>query len=209
MGITEILRRIWLFSANKIKSSESVSKQPTQLIIELNSSLPQKFDTLNSTYFLSILLLSNDAIVLAPRPNSENSTPTLSLSFLIDFDFTGGWTCSGFLATNSGFLATFCLSSLKTKMEMACSFKFPTKAFASRVFSSSSLIFNLLLTSEKWKQGTLAFSLLRIQHHLYTCEVWFIRNLREEKKTNLTLDLKINPLKFRFMESLRHTAILK
>jgi hypothetical protein len=31
MGITEILRRIWLFSANKIKSSESVSKQPTQL----------------------------------------------------------------------------------------------------------------------------------------------------------------------------------
>ena len=39
MGITEILRRIWLFSANKIKSSESVSKQPTQPIVELNSSL--------------------------------------------------------------------------------------------------------------------------------------------------------------------------
>ena len=143
MGITEILRRIWLFSSNKIKSSESVSKQPTQLIIELNSSLPQKFDTLNSTYFLSILLLSNDAIVLAPRPNSENSTPTLSLSFLIDFDVTGGSTCSGFN------LATFRLSSLKTKMEMACSFKFPAKTFASRVFSSSWLIFNLLLTSEK------------------------------------------------------------
>ena len=35
MGITEILRRIWLFSANKIKHSESISKQPTQL----NSSL--------------------------------------------------------------------------------------------------------------------------------------------------------------------------
>ena len=33
MGKTEILRRIWLFSANKIKSSESFSKQPTQLII--------------------------------------------------------------------------------------------------------------------------------------------------------------------------------
>ena len=33
MGITKILRRIWLFSANKIKSSESFSKQPTQLII--------------------------------------------------------------------------------------------------------------------------------------------------------------------------------
>ena len=125
---------------------------------------------LSSTYFLSILLLSNDAIVLAPRPNSANSTPTLSLSFLIDFDVTGGSTCSGFLAT-------FRLSSLKTKMEMACSFKFPTKAFASRVFSSSWLIFNLLLTSEKWKQGTLAFSLLRIQHHLYTFIVWFISNL--------------------------------
>ena len=39
MGITEILRRIWLFSENKIKSFESFSKQPTQLIVELNSSL--------------------------------------------------------------------------------------------------------------------------------------------------------------------------
>ena len=34
MGITEILRWIWLFSANKIKSSESFRKQPTQLIVE-------------------------------------------------------------------------------------------------------------------------------------------------------------------------------
>jgi hypothetical protein len=33
------LRRIWLFSANKTKSSESFSKQPTQLIVELNSPL--------------------------------------------------------------------------------------------------------------------------------------------------------------------------
>ena len=39
IGITEILRRVWLFSANKIKSSESGSKQPTQLIVQLNSSL--------------------------------------------------------------------------------------------------------------------------------------------------------------------------
>ena len=39
MGITEILRWIWLFSANKIKSSDSFSKQPTQLIVEINSSL--------------------------------------------------------------------------------------------------------------------------------------------------------------------------
>ena len=33
MGITEILIRILLFSANNIKSSESFSKQPTQIII--------------------------------------------------------------------------------------------------------------------------------------------------------------------------------
>ena len=33
MAIPEILRRIWLFSANKIKSSEPFTKQPTQLII--------------------------------------------------------------------------------------------------------------------------------------------------------------------------------
>ena len=36
IGITEILRIIWLFSVNKIKSSESFSKQPTQLTIKLN-----------------------------------------------------------------------------------------------------------------------------------------------------------------------------
>ena len=39
MGITESLRRIWLFSANKIKSYKSGSKQPFQLIVEVNSSL--------------------------------------------------------------------------------------------------------------------------------------------------------------------------
>ena len=37
MGLTEILRRIWLFSANKI--TESFSKQPYQFIVELNLSL--------------------------------------------------------------------------------------------------------------------------------------------------------------------------
>ena len=48
MGITEILRRIWLFSANKIKISESFSKQPTQLIIQLKSSLRQIIVTIIS-----------------------------------------------------------------------------------------------------------------------------------------------------------------
>ena len=47
MGITENLRRIWLFSANKIKISESVSKQPTQLIVELHSSFGQKLGTMS------------------------------------------------------------------------------------------------------------------------------------------------------------------
>jgi hypothetical protein len=46
MEITEILRKIWLFSENKKKSSESFIKQPTQLIIELNSSLRYIFVTL-------------------------------------------------------------------------------------------------------------------------------------------------------------------
>ena len=36
MGITKILRRIWLFNANKMKISESFIKQPTQLIVELS-----------------------------------------------------------------------------------------------------------------------------------------------------------------------------
>jgi hypothetical protein len=53
MGITEILRRIWLFSANKIKSSESFSKQPTQLIIELNSSLRHIIVTIVIGFFES------------------------------------------------------------------------------------------------------------------------------------------------------------
>ena len=33
------MRKIWLISANSIKSSESFSKQPIQLIVKLNSSL--------------------------------------------------------------------------------------------------------------------------------------------------------------------------
>ena len=32
VGITEIFQRIWLFSANNMKKSESFRKQPTQLI---------------------------------------------------------------------------------------------------------------------------------------------------------------------------------
>ena len=50
MGIIEILRRIWLFSANKTKSSESFSKAPTQLIVKLNSSLPHIIVTFTISY---------------------------------------------------------------------------------------------------------------------------------------------------------------
>ena len=49
VGITEILRWIWLFSANKIKSSESFSKQPTQLIVKQNSSLRHIIFTIKRT----------------------------------------------------------------------------------------------------------------------------------------------------------------
>ena len=61
MGITESLRRIWIFSVNKVKSSESAgSKQPTQLIIELNLSLRHIIVTFVSNlsthpYLLSLL----------------------------------------------------------------------------------------------------------------------------------------------------------
>ena len=50
MGITEILRMIWLYPANKIKRSESLSKQSTQLIVELNSSLQHIIVTIVSCF---------------------------------------------------------------------------------------------------------------------------------------------------------------
>ena len=56
MGITEILISIWLVSANKIKSSESFSKQPTQLIVELNSSL-QNIIVTQASVIVSVTLL--------------------------------------------------------------------------------------------------------------------------------------------------------
>ena len=55
MKITEILRRIWLFSANKIKCSESVSKQPIQLIAELNTSLRQKLADVGSSHVVRVI----------------------------------------------------------------------------------------------------------------------------------------------------------
>ena len=119
------------------------------------------------TYFLSGGLTSNDDIDFAPRTSSENSTPTLRrwfLSFLIDVeDLRGDSVVALTLGCFVMMSLLFFLLTVVLKILMACFRKFSTtKVFASRVFSSSSgLIFNLLLTSEKWK----GFSLLGI--HLY------------------------------------------
>ena len=59
MGIKLFLRRIWLISANKIKTSESVCKESSQLKLELNSSLRQIIDTLVCTiYYVKWQVLS-------------------------------------------------------------------------------------------------------------------------------------------------------
>ena len=72
MGITEVLRRIWLFSANKIKSSESFSKQPTQLIIKLNSSLRHIIVTLFLMH--SVLKQTQISLALTNTPKGLNHT---------------------------------------------------------------------------------------------------------------------------------------
>ena len=81
MGITEILRRIWLFSANKIKSSESFSKKPTQLIVEVNSSLRCMIVTqvltlfskswweLQHSLFCHFLLKGSTSLAVCKEPN--------------------------------------------------------------------------------------------------------------------------------------------
>ena len=70
MGITESLRRIWLCTANKIKSSESFSKQPTQIIMELNSSLRHIIVTLVSSY-LGLGLLRIDWVMTQAKNPSK------------------------------------------------------------------------------------------------------------------------------------------
>ena len=72
LGITEILRRNWLFSANKIKGSESFSKQPTQLIIELNSSLRHIIVTLFLMH--SVLKQTQISLALTNTPKGLNHT---------------------------------------------------------------------------------------------------------------------------------------
>ena len=64
MGITEILRRIWLFSANEIKSSESFSKQPTQLIIAAHNCLFYNIEVLKQFLSLASRWLNSDGLYL-------------------------------------------------------------------------------------------------------------------------------------------------
>ena len=66
MGITEFLGWIWLFSTNKTKSSESFSKQPTQLIVDLNSSLRHIIVTLSDDdYPMTTRWLADDCLMTA------------------------------------------------------------------------------------------------------------------------------------------------
>ena len=80
MGITEILRRLWLFSANKIKISESFSEQPTQFIIELNSSLRQKLDTIVTTKIIKNYFTFNGFWVIIAKVGSSTFGSTKGLA---------------------------------------------------------------------------------------------------------------------------------
>ena len=77
LGITETLRNIWLFSTNKIKSSESLSKQPTQLNFELNSLLrhiivTQALTTLRCALLTKRLQLAPRRLISLSKNNTNN-----------------------------------------------------------------------------------------------------------------------------------------
>ena len=69
------MRRIWLFSANKIKSSESFSKQPTQHIVKLNSSLRHIIVT-------NVVFLSTDSKVVS-KAGHKLFEPDLKTNFKV------------------------------------------------------------------------------------------------------------------------------
>ena len=75
MGLTQILRRIWLFSANMIKSSESVSKQPTQLIIAV--------EIRHIFFFINRYVTS--ATVKSSWGHPGESVTNLDISYLVVF----------------------------------------------------------------------------------------------------------------------------
>ena len=105
MGITEILRRIWLFSANKIRSSESFSKQPTQLIHELNSSLRQIIVTYVRQVWImsgkgSLIVWYDDSVLIIELSSIVTLTDNtkkwnIFYYFLIAFEINlSSWNCS-------------------------------------------------------------------------------------------------------------------
>ena len=95
MRITEILRRIRLFSANKIKSSEYFSKQPTQLIVELNNSslrhiIVTKGKTNNEiegTAISNIYRLDGNPITIPFLSKQTNLTGTMIKNSLYILDY--------------------------------------------------------------------------------------------------------------------------
>ena len=81
MGITEILRRIWLFSANKIKSCECFSKQPTQVIVELNSSLRHIIVTLGAIKYWMLTYQLLDDFLGGTNSKIESSNLAETFTF--------------------------------------------------------------------------------------------------------------------------------
>ena len=73
MRIKEILRRIWLLSAIKIKPFESMCKQPSQLKFERNSSLCQ-------------IIAAKGLIIIRQNSNfNQSDYETVSMLSLIDY----------------------------------------------------------------------------------------------------------------------------
>ena len=93
-GNSRNFERIWLFSANKIKSSESFSKYPTQLIVELNSSLQHiivtNFPTIENYslfyLFLLLLLLFHIEKIRLAKVNWKFVKPLWQLNLFILFE---------------------------------------------------------------------------------------------------------------------------
>ena len=85
IGITEILGRIWPFSANKRKSSESFSKQQTQLIDKFTSSLRHMIVT-NVSWVMEFLT----CCVLKSKVLGQNSTIVKWNCYFLWIDITPG-----------------------------------------------------------------------------------------------------------------------
>ena len=153
MGITEILRRIWLFSANKIKSSESFNEQPTQLIVVLNSS------------FRHIIVTNNLALII------------LKFWFWKKLKLTSNATCYGQPFSNSKkhWRSSCVIISHKTGFNLSSYWM----TSSSTIFLSEKLIFNQwevnsqFSTNQCWGKP----ELLQLKPHLFICMRNFINKV--------------------------------